>query len=85
MIAKNRRFCYNIDVMEKKTHFYVSLKNGMTWLVVLCMVCSAVARVFFVGMKGTDHLWCQIVLPIAAAQRKEFCAFGEAALSHFSF
>ena len=67
MIAKNRRFCYNIDVMEKKTHFYVSLKNGMTWLVVLCMVCSAVARVFFVGMKGTDHLWCQIVLPIAAA------------------
>ena len=53
--------------MEKKTHFYVSLKNGMTWLVVLCMVCSAVARVLCVGMKGTDDLWCQIVLPIAAA------------------
>ncbi len=66
-IAKNRRLCYIVGVMEKKTHFYVSPKNGMTWLVVLCMVCSAVARVFFVGMKGTDHLWCQIVLPIAAA------------------
>ena len=39
----------------------------MTWLVVLCMVCSAVARVLCVGMKGTDDLWCQIVLPIAAA------------------
>ena len=51
--------------MEKKTRFYVSLKNGMTWLMVLCMVCSAVARVLFVGMKGTD-VWSQIVLPIAA-------------------
>ena len=31
------------------------------------MVCSAVARIFFVGLKGTDALWSQIVLPIAAA------------------
>ena len=30
------------------------------------MVCSAVTRVFFVGLKGTDALWSQIVLPIAA-------------------
>ena len=52
--------------MEKKTHFYVSPKNGLTWLMALCMVCSAVARVLFVSVKGTD-LWCQIVLPIAAA------------------
>ncbi len=57
---------YNIFVMEKKTHFYVSPKNGLTWLMVLCMVCSAVARVLFVGVKGTD-VWSQIVLPIAAA------------------
>ena len=53
-------------VMEKKTNFYVSPKSWLTWLVALCMVCSAVARVLFVGVKGTD-VWSQIVLPIAAA------------------
>ena len=52
--------------MDKRTHFYVSLKNGFTWLVALCMVCSAVARVLFVGVKGAD-MWSQIVLPIVAA------------------
>ena len=52
--------------MEKKTHFYVSFKNGLTWLVALCMVCSAVARVMFIGAKGTD-MWSQILLPIVAA------------------
>ncbi len=65
MIAKPRRICYNSSVMEKKTHFYVNPKNGFTWLVALCMVCSAVARVLFVGVKGAD-VWSQIVLPIAA-------------------
>ncbi len=52
--------------MEKKIHFYVSAKNVMTWLVALCMVCSAVARILFVGVKGAD-VWSQILLPIAAA------------------
>ena len=66
MIAKTCRFCYNIGVMDKKTHFYVSAKNALTWLMALCMVCSAVARILFVGVKGTD-VWSQIVLPIAAA------------------
>ena len=66
LIAKKPRICYNIVVMEKRTHFYVSPKNGLTWLVALCMVCSAVARVLFVGVEGTD-VWSQIVLPIAAA------------------
>ena len=51
--------------MEKRKSFYVSPKNGLTWLVALCMICSAVARVLFVGVKGTD-MWSQIVLPIAA-------------------
>ena len=51
--------------MEKKSHFYVSRKNVLIWLMALCMVCSAVARILFVGVKGTD-LWSQIVLPIAA-------------------
>ena len=50
--------------MEKRKSFYVSPKNGLTWLVALCMVCSAVARVLF-GEKGTD-VWSQIILPIAA-------------------
>ena len=51
--------------MEKRKSFYVNPKNGLTWLVVLCMVCSAVARVIF-GEKGIE-VWSQIVLPIVAA------------------
>ena len=50
--------------MEKRKSFFVSPKNGLTWLVVLCMVCSAVARVIF-GEKGIE-VWSQIVLPITA-------------------
>ena len=57
---------YNNIVMERNTRFYVSIKNAFTWLMAVCMVCSAVARVIFVGGKGTD-VWCQIVLPVAAA------------------
>jgi hypothetical protein len=56
--------------MEKNTRFYVSRKNALTWLMALCMVCSAVARIVFVGMKGTSdslQVWSQIVLPVAAA------------------
>ena len=56
---------YNIGVMERKPHFYVSYKNILTWLMALCMVCSAVARILDVGGKGPD-LWSQIVLPVAA-------------------
>ena len=52
--------------MEKQTRFYVSPKNGLTWLVALCMVCSAVARILFIGAKGTEP-WSQILLPIVAA------------------
>ena len=56
--------------MKNRTPYFVSHKNGLTWLMVLCMVCSAVARIVFVGMKGafdTNQMWSQIVLPIAAA------------------
>jgi len=56
--------------MKERKHFYISNKNVLTWLMVLCMVCSAVARIVFVGMKGAEqasHMWSQIVLPIAAA------------------
>ncbi len=56
--------------MEKRIHLYVSRKNVLTWLMVLCMVGSAVARIAIPCMKGTwDQLqvWSQIVLPVAAA------------------
>ena len=35
----------------------------------VCMICSAVARIVLIGLKGSDEelqVWCQIVLPIAA-------------------
>ena len=56
--------------MEKRIHLFVSRKNVLTWLMALCMVCSAVTRIVFSGLKGsgdTLYVWSQIVLPIAAA------------------
>ena len=55
--------------MENRLHFYVSRKNVLTWLMTLCMVCSAVTRIVFPGVKGTGdslEVWSQIVLPVAA-------------------
>ena len=55
--------------MKNRVHYFVSRKNVLTWLMALCMVCSVVARIVFVGMKGPDNavpVWSQIVLPIAA-------------------
>ena len=55
--------------MEKRIHLYVSRKNVLTWLMVLCMVGSAVARIAIPCVKGTwDQLevWSQILLPVAA-------------------
>ena len=55
--------------MKTRTHLYVSRKNVLTWLMALCMVASAVARIAFSGMKGsgdTQLVWSQILLPIAA-------------------
>ena len=47
-------------------NLYVSRKNALTWLMALCLVGSAVARVlFYSGMEGVG-VWSQIVLPIAA-------------------
>ena len=57
-------------VMKNRTNFFVSKKNPLTWLMALCMICSVVTRIVFVGMKGTDcttPMWSQIVLPIVAA------------------
>ena len=52
--------------MDKRTNFYVSNKNVLTWLTALCMVGSAVTRIIFSDMKGIGT-WSQIVLPVAAA------------------
>ena len=53
--------------MENRISFYVSRKNPLTWLMALCLVSSAVARVIICsGMEGVG-VWSQIVLPIAAA------------------
>jgi len=55
--------------MKTSTHLYVSPKNVLTWLMALCMVASAVARIVFPGLKGSGEtlsVWSQILLPIAA-------------------
>ena len=52
--------------MKNKTSYYVSRKNALTWLMALCMVCSAVARLWFADLEGVS-LWSQIILPTAAA------------------
>ena len=55
--------------MEKRVNLYVSRKNVLTWLMALCLVGSAVARIVFPGLKGsgdTLSVWSQIVLPVAS-------------------
>ena len=55
--------------MERRIHLYVSRKNVLTWLMALCLVGSAVARIAIPCVKGTwDQLevWSQIVLPVTA-------------------
>ncbi len=55
--------------MKTRTHLYVSRKSVLTWLMALCMVASAVARIAFPGLKGSGdplQMWSQIILPIAA-------------------
>lgn len=55
--------------MEKRNHLYVSRKNVLTWLMAVCMVGSAVARIALPGVKGTgetQNVWSQILLPVAA-------------------
>ena len=55
--------------MEKRVHFYVSRKNVLTWLMTLCLVGSAMARIVIACLKGSgdsQEVWSQIVLPVAA-------------------
>ena len=37
-LASTAKIMYNNSAMERKPHFYVSPKNVLTWLTVLCMV-----------------------------------------------
>ncbi len=55
--------------MKERIHLFVSRKNALTWLMALCLVGSAVARIAFPGLKGSGdalNVWSQIVLPVAA-------------------
>ena len=55
--------------MEKRIHLNVSRKNALTWLMALCLVGSAVARIVIACLKGSGEeleVWSQIVLPVAA-------------------
>ena len=62
--------------MEKRINYFISRKSLLTWLMALCMVCSAVARILFVDVKGIDT-WSQIVLPVAATLLYALiCLFG---------
>ena len=65
-VVKTTFICYNISVMKNRISYFVSRKNVLTWLMALCMVCSAVARILFADLEGVGT-WSQIVLPIAAA------------------
>ena len=55
--------------MRNRTPYYISRKSVLTWLMTICMVASAVARIAVNGLKGSDdplYVWCQILLPVAA-------------------
>ena len=68
-IAKLSNVCYNVFVMKERIHLFVSRKNALTWLMALCLVGSAVARIALPGLKGsgdTLNVWSQIILPVAA-------------------
>ena len=55
--------------MDKRVSLFVRRKNVLTWLMALCLVGSAVARIVITGVKGigySQEVWSQIVLPVAA-------------------
>ena len=56
--------------MKNRIHLYVSRKNLLVWLMALCMLASAVARIVFPGVKGAGEeqsVWVSLILPIAAS------------------
>ena len=55
--------------MEKRTTYFVSRQNVLTWLAALLMIGSAGLRIAYFCGKGADAttVWLQIVLPVLAA------------------
>lgn len=56
--------------MEKNNRFYVSRKNGLTWVMALLMAVSIGVRIAVVCRKGavsSAYVWAQVVLPVAAS------------------
>ena len=55
--------------MDKRIHLYVNQKNVFTWLMAICFLYSAAARIWIFGFTkhaGTVGTWGQLVLPVAA-------------------
>ena len=55
--------------MDKRIHLYVNQKNVFTWLMAICFLYSAAARIWIFGFTkhaGTVGIWGQLVLPVAA-------------------
>ena len=54
--------------MEKRVSYYVSPKNGLTWLAAILMVGSVGLRIADLCGKGADArtMWMQFILPVAA-------------------
>ena len=56
--------------MDKRIRYYVSRKNGWTWVMALFMASSIGVRIAFACMKGAGgsaYVWAQVVLPVAAS------------------
>ncbi len=60
---------YNYVVMKRRNSYYISRKNFFVWLMALLLTASAVTRILFFGVKGTDpasNFWGLCALPAAA-------------------
>lgn len=55
--------------MNRKTTYFVSRKNALTWIAAALMLCSIIARIAYFCEKGADTMtvWFQIVLPVFAS------------------
>ncbi len=61
--------CYNFGTMKNITTYYARRKNPLVWLSVLCMACSAVARLVLLYLawgNGLGVVAVHILLPLAA-------------------
>lgn len=52
--------------MEKRVHYFISRKNVLTWLAVLCLVAAAISRIVFGCIHQFDSIWTQVVIPVFA-------------------